>query len=659
MEQTWVMDSIRSFFASIDKAIYGLMGTIYQIILDLAEATIISSGTIEDLYTRIYALLGIFMLFKVTFSFINYIINPDTFTDKAKGVQHLIKNVLIVLVMIIITPFAFDKLYEVQKAILNDQLIPKFIMGADVDSSGNILDAEFVMSSEHCAIGGTAANNGDYLSLVTLRPFYQIDPMVGNHVNKIYNTYCANGILEPKSYLTSNVYNASAGNVYIVDYKFFLSTIVGIVVCLILVSFCFDIAVRSIKLAFLEMFAPIPILSYIDPASSKNGMFSKWLKQVGSTWASLFVRLIALFLAVLIISKIDVNLEGSEYEFWVMLFIVIGALMFAKQLPKLIEELIPGLKLGGLQLNPFKKVADKALGGKQLLGAAAATAGVGIGGATWLGNKLLSLNKYKENAMKNADKKLAEAKNRYDEKLKDDPNMENASTRLAQRQMMRLNHDYLSRQAAFEESQNRKNEFKGKINDITGSIGLKFDSGFAHTLVGAAGRVGRDINEAVESAIAGAQSGYKQGSSLKFSPHKMGVDASKERDRIEKYSMYERGKDAVTDFFGIKNESGTTSMVKEDIKEQTENLRKIQSTLASMEHTFSTMQQKMGSEFAKAFTYSETTKRFVYNENYRGAFAAEAKQFSDTIAALDKEYASVKKELGRLEGLQKKFKPEK
>ena len=55
--------------------------------------------------------------------------------------------------------------------------------------------------------------------------------------------------------------------------------------------------------------------------------------------------------------------------------------MFAKQLPKLLETLIPGLNMSGsLQLNPLKKVANEAMGGKFLAGAAVA-GGVGVAGA--------------------------------------------------------------------------------------------------------------------------------------------------------------------------------------------------------------------------------------------------------------------------------------
>jgi len=398
MERNWGIDLFRSFFAMIDKAVYSLIDNVYKIILDLAtEVSVFSPGLIDDMYKRIYALLAIFMLFKVTFSFINYVINPDAFLDKSKGVQNLIKNFIIVLVMIIITPFAFSKLYEAQEIILEDNLIPNFILGVNsTSSSDKNLEGSFQMSDKCPA--GIARTDGDYLALVTLRPFYQLEENIG--VNEA-GRYCeANSMLTPKFYLKREIYNATRNGQYIVDYKILLSSAVGVFVCLILISFCFDIAIRTIKLGFLQMIAPIPIISYIDPASGKNGMFSKWLKQVGSTWASLFIRLAAIFFAILIVSEIEINVGDSQYKFWVMLFILIGALMFAKQLPKLLEELIPGLKLGGMQLNPFKKVANDALGGKELLGLTTSAAGLAVGGLAQATSNLYAFHKNKDSLQK-------------------------------------------------------------------------------------------------------------------------------------------------------------------------------------------------------------------------------------------------------------------
>lgn len=141
-----------------------------------------------------------------------------------------------------------------------------------------------------------------------------------------------------------------------------------------------DVAVRIIKLYFLRLIAPIPIISYIDPIKGE-GIFKKWLSNVGKTYADLFIRLIAIFFAIFIIQQVatqpalkDFNGNPIDNPF-VIIFIIIGALMFAKQFPNLIQD-ITGISLDGkMQLNPFKKISEQAAGIKGISAVAAGTAG--------------------------------------------------------------------------------------------------------------------------------------------------------------------------------------------------------------------------------------------------------------------------------------------
>ena len=199
---------------------------------------------------------------------------------------------------------------------------------------------------------------------------------------------------------------ASDGDSFLIDYNAPLTTVVAVVVLLLLISFCLDVALRSLKLALLQLIAPIPIISYIDPKSGKDGLFKKWYTMCFSTYLSLFVRLLALYFGIYIISLVgkmqmyDVVDNSLIDDPIVYIFIIIGALMFAKQLPKILEGL--GLKLdggnGSFSLNPFKKIEKDALGGKQLIqgakGVAATTAAAGLAGAVNIGSRLADTNRW-------------------------------------------------------------------------------------------------------------------------------------------------------------------------------------------------------------------------------------------------------------------------
>ena len=186
---------------------------------------------------------------------------------------------------------------------------------------------------------------------------------------------------------------------YIIDYKYVFSTVLGVVVILLLLSFCIDVAVRSVKLAFLQLIAPIPILSFVDPKSGKDGMFKQWYQMCFKTYISLFVRLLALYFAIYIIDRLDsmVDVVDGTYvsRLLVKIFVVIGVLMFVKQLPKILEGL--GIKLDGdgkFTLNPLKKITEGVPGAKKMLGLAGAAGAAGLAGAVNFGSRYFDKNNW-------------------------------------------------------------------------------------------------------------------------------------------------------------------------------------------------------------------------------------------------------------------------
>ena len=176
---------------------------------------------------------------------------------------------------------------------------------------------------------------------------------------------------------------------YVIDYRMFISTAVGIVVIYLFILFCIDIAVRSVKLGFLEMISPVPILSYIDPKSGDKGMFKKWIEYCWKTYLSLFLRLFALYLGVYAITIMGgytdfITGEVIQGNWLLNVFMIVGVLLFVRQLPKILDDAL-GLKVSGdgkFQLNPFKRLEEiggkpLATAGRRIVGTAAAVPLVG------------------------------------------------------------------------------------------------------------------------------------------------------------------------------------------------------------------------------------------------------------------------------------------
>ena len=409
----WFLQIVRSFFYTLDSTLFNFIPTVYDLLITISRTTILTQGQIKAFADRIQLLLGVFMLFKVSFSLITYIINPDDFSDKGKGFGKLWMNIVITLLMLVLVPYAFSMAYELQALILEDNAIGTLILGTE--PKNNYINTA-----------------GQEMAYTVMIPFYMPDVSNDNLTSCInmvneageFDQNCSNGLYqatglkEPDTMIENykmGVENSSLGLTFrldiakqtitsgsnsggfLINYMAPISTVVAVVVLLLLITFCMDVALRSVKLAFLQLISPIPIISFVDPKSGKDGLFKKWYKMCFSTYISLFVRLAALYFGVYIISQVngmyDVVNGSQVSDPWVKIFVIIGVLMFVKQLPKILEGL--GIKLDGakFQLNPFKKFEDEAFGGKQIIGAGAAgLAGVAAGGSNLInaGNRIAS-----------------------------------------------------------------------------------------------------------------------------------------------------------------------------------------------------------------------------------------------------------------------------
>ena len=432
----YILKILRTLFFHIDRVVYEGIGNVYDLLLSIARTSIFNSQTIDGFYTKIYALIGIFMLFKISFSLITYILNPDDFSDKDKGFASIVKRVILSLVMLVLVPYGFQEAYELQTIILEDNTLAALIFNDvdndeeatyKIDTAGDkmkfilmytffqpnyneIYEESGDQSISSCAITYAHESDGSVM-LDSSNNFklnedcfgtqngegeYASDSTFGNYWEDadLYQTY-AQGVARQNFYLMFKLDIAMLQTdgdegMYLVDYMAPLSTAVGIAVLWVLLMFCIDVAVRSVKLGFYELIAPIPILSYIDP-KSKDGMLNKWFKQVSTTYLSLFMRLLALYLAIFIIYSVAQNgiadvVTGERItDWWVIIFVIIGVLMFAKQLPKILEETLGIKGTGDFTLNPLKKMEDGMIGGKAI----SKGAKFGIGAAKGVGTAAL------------------------------------------------------------------------------------------------------------------------------------------------------------------------------------------------------------------------------------------------------------------------------
>ena len=133
----------RTLMFFLDNIVYGLIPQIYKLFIYLSELNLFGgeSNPLKDLINHIYVLLGIFMLFKVSFSLLQYLVDPNSFRDSSKGMGKLVTNVLVALVLLVSVPAIFSAATEIQKVIIHSNAIGQLILGTNAtDYSGTVSD---------------------------------------------------------------------------------------------------------------------------------------------------------------------------------------------------------------------------------------------------------------------------------------------------------------------------------------------------------------------------------------------------------------------------------------------------------------------------------------------------------------------------------------
>lgn len=608
----WLADIFRSLMFLIDQLVYGLIYYCYELLmylanLDLFDMTKVYDGTADatnniilNVASRVYVLLGIFMLFLLAFSILQYIVDPNQFSDNSKGFGKLVTRVMTSLILIVAVPFIFGIAFKAQSVILKNDVIGAIILGADTSSqvtstSGDnnintkmaqdlqyLIFGTFMHVSKGKAYGvcdtgpvlgsvAMATAHGDYASEgdkscvdvlesevmepndVKITDFFRLDDSEDAYKNRSFGNF-------------GKILNARDGNGdYYFDYMFIISTIVGIIIVLMLLNACIDVAVRIVKLGLLEVIAPIPIIMYMNPKESASGSrLSKWASECFKTYAVLFIRLATIFFVFFLVDAIMniifIDPSNATYinedkptgimSFFVQILVIIGLLMFANQVPKLLEDML-GLKgTGEFSLNPLKKINSSPL--------AAGVIGAGLGAAGGI-----------------AANTIAAAKNGNFHGIDNYRKMRAAGNGVA--------HSLFSSAAR-----------------IGGGIGSSIGGGFSAGFRGGKGAY------ANKDMLKGAGQGIKDSNY-----------ARNQRDdrKTLGYGLNERIKDAIANFAGVRNENGGIGKIDKERKRIVDQIEDLKSDENAARQELARLKQR-GPRHANAAVYNNANQEYKKMQSY-------------------------------------------
>lgn len=382
-----VKNICRFICGMIDYVAYRVLSSLYDLFTQIAQLTLYSEKAMKVISQRVFLILGIFMLFRIAISLVSYLISPDKTNDSSKGGKKLITNIIVSLALLATVNIIFEQAYKLQKKVVESQIIEKIFFGKT--GNNNEISMSFMLYSAFIKPNDKLVSNCDNL-------FDEFQPLSADCSYSLTNADLSNKIRTEINRINREhdfsetlrnyeMLNYDIDGEYFFDYFPIISTICAIVVIIMLISFSLDLSLRIVKLLFLQIIAPIPIISNMEP-SKGEAIFKKWLKQCSNTYLSLFIRIIAVNFAVFMI--ILIKTEFSDIfigkSIFITVFLIIGCLLFAKQVPNLIEDML-GIKFDGMVLHPMKRFQEQALFGKNIT----SLRNAGISGAMGLGAGLI------------------------------------------------------------------------------------------------------------------------------------------------------------------------------------------------------------------------------------------------------------------------------
>ena len=420
---TSILNLLRIFAIWLDLVVFKLASWAYGIFYELSSSSLLSSLNLAAASQRLYTLLGIFMLFRLAFSFIKYIVNPD---DMEKGTSKFITNLAVSLALIVSVPWIFNRAFKLQTYIMESNVIGNLILGMDDDRSD---DDTF-----------NASSYGRSIALMVFNAFFRPDSTAiegldsCNNLLVYYNDYVvpdgeskvtyvggADATLEKESrniaacvnklnelnvdnnnveigtrfYISSknadmslltdeDVLNAKIGDHYIINYTSIVSFITLGFLALLFISFSFDVAIRNVKLCFLQIIAPIPIILNIEPGDTKGDKRSLnwWVKECLRTYVDLFIRVATVYFGVFLINILFTGnsiLGSNNVSPWFQIFMILGILLFVKQVPEMIGKAFGIDVKGQFSLNPLRRLRENKLTGTLIGAGAGLIAGHSLG----------------------------------------------------------------------------------------------------------------------------------------------------------------------------------------------------------------------------------------------------------------------------------------
>ena len=390
--QGWIMDIVRSLIAWIDTIGFVIVKYILVIIFDMANYEM-PFDRLQGIYDRMFVLISVFMVFKLSFTFFQYLMNPDRMSDSKTGLPKLFRNTMIMIVLMIFLPMVFTgrigskdgKSFIIR---LQNAAIPtltRVLLGTDgagAGQSGQQTSQKTVDTSVALA---------DEITLAVAQCF--IHHSIG--AKELCRNYREQDLIHeltdiPQAATVDCRISGAlwwGNDVYVYSYTYILPLIVAGFMGYILIRMAIAVGKRVFKLMILEIITPIPVMSLINPQALEKGdsPFMAWLHSLISTFLEIFFQLAILYLFIIFIDVVitdsvdKIKAATSALELarvaLVTIALVLSLLFFAGEAPGFLKKAL-GIKDSGDDMGAIMGAALGGAAGAMLGGAAGLVQGL-------------------------------------------------------------------------------------------------------------------------------------------------------------------------------------------------------------------------------------------------------------------------------------------
>lgn len=392
----WANGLFHTILLWLDSVVYKFIAICYEMFIFLATEPIFDEEFFSDFARRIYAILGVFMLFYLAYALLNALVDPEKLSKGDKSVSKMAMNLVISLVLLGLSPSIFNYAYRLQNYILSSNLLGAVILGTDTDNakSTNSFGGELSFTVMNAFINPDNYN-------VNMSQDYYWENDFKEDAKKDYDFAMLPGlsssIIKPT---TDYKGGGEEGKTVQVQYYPVVSTLAGIFMIYVILSFTIDLGIRIFKFAFCQLLAPIPIVMRAMPG--KKSQFDKWLKLTLTVYLEVFVRVGFMYLAVYFVRAIVDNVKfdelfsgGKLMGMIALVILIMGVFAFAKQAPKMLGDIL-GIDSGNIKLG----IGEKLKAGGAFVGGAMVGAGVTAGVNNLIRGVGLTANKFKNGNIK-------------------------------------------------------------------------------------------------------------------------------------------------------------------------------------------------------------------------------------------------------------------